>query len=147
MHHMFSVPNLQFAYKYFSTILNADFYFHSTTAASKSSEIHRMDALCVCYVTCFPADVTPWPLRGVVTAVRQLRSGAGALALYPVWASWAHGRKAALQCDGRRKAGPKGTAARKRLQLHSGCLEGGMTPTGVKEEGSVCGDVRRRKKS
>lgn len=53
-------------------------------------------------------------------------------------------RQAALQFDGRRKAGPKSTAARKQLELHWGCW-GGMTPTGVKEEGSVCGDVRRRK--
>lgn len=42
--------------------------------------------------------------------------------------------------DGRSE--PKGTAARKRLQLHSGCLEGGMTPTGAKEEE---GSVWRRK--
>ena len=67
------------------------------------------------------------------------------LALDPVWASWAQdrqaGRQAALHFDGRRKAGPKGTAARKRLELHWGCSGGwgwgGMTPTGVKEEGSV----------
>lgn len=48
------------------------------------------------------------------------------------------------QFDGRRKAGPKGTAARKRLELHLGVRVGGgvtgvggVTPTGVKEECSV----------
>lgn len=103
-------------------------------------------SLTVCLVTSFPADVMPRPLRGVVTAVGQLRSRAGALTLYQAPASWAHGRKAALQCDGRRKAGPKGTAARKQLQLHSGCLEGEWHPLEGRRR-AVCGDVRRRKKA
>lgn len=105
-----------------------------------------MDALIVSVCVCVcPTDVMPWPLRGVVTAVWQLRSGVGALlVLDPVWASWAQGRQAALQFDGRRKAGPKGTAARKRLELHWGCLGGEWHPLEWRRR-AVCGDVRRRK--
>lgn len=100
---------------------------------------HTVQTLCAS----LPADVMSWPLRGVVTAGWQLRSGAGALprvgpSLSKLSAGQA-GRQAALQFDGRRKAGPKGTAARKRLELHWGCSGGwgGITPTVVKEEGSV----------
>lgn len=75
----------------------------------------------VCAVACVAAVVMPRPLRGAVTAVGQLRSGAIVSELRAGQA----GREAAQQFDGRRKAGPKGTAARKRLQLHWGCFGGG----------------------
>ncbi len=90
---------------------------------------------------------SPWPLRGVVAAVWQLRSGAGALALLEQVdrrAGKQAGRQAQLQFDGRRKAGPKGTAARKRLELHWGCLVGEWHPLEWRRR-AVCGDVRRRK--
>lgn len=57
------------------------------------------------------------------------------------------GRQAVLRFDGRRKAGPNGTAARKRLRLHRGRLGGGEWHPLKRRRRAVCEDVRRRKKA
>lgn len=100
-----------------------------------------MSMLCVCYVL-------PRPLRGVVSAIWQLRSGAVALALDQVWASRAQDSQAgsaAVAEEGRAQRHCGQEAARITLGVLEVGWAGGLTPTRVKEEGRVCGDVRRRK--
>lgn len=71
---------------------------------------------------------------------------------HSVWTSRARGRQSGSSAVWWAEEGRARKQCRHRLELRSGCSgqeEGGgvMTRTGGKEEGGVCGDVRRRKKS
>lgn len=80
-----------------------------------------------------PVDVTPIGHWGALLP----RSERSAARRGP--ALWSESSLAGRRAG--RQAGNSAAVRRKRLELHRVCLGGGMTPTGVKEEGSV----RRRK--
>lgn len=76
---------------------------------------------------CCPAAANLSPLRGAVSAApkrSELRQPGASPERSAVRRA---GRQAVLRFDGRRKAGPKGTAARKQLRLHRGRLGGNDT--------------------